>query len=137
MAKLTLRIVTPEGEAFSGEADYVTLPGSRGELGIYPRHERVMTTLVPGEVCVRNGDDVIHLAVGEGFAEIGSESVRVMTEIALKDSEIDERSAEEAIARAKEALARADKMSEDDVAATRAMLSRSLAQLNVKRRKRV
>lgn len=137
MAKLTLRIVTPEGEAFSGEADYVTLPGSRGELGIYPRHERVMTTLAAGELCVRNGDDVVRLAVGEGFAKIGPESVCVMTEIALKDTEIDERSAEEAIARAKEALARADKMTEDDVAATRAMLSRSLAQLNVKRRKRV
>lgn len=137
MAKLKLRIVTPEGEAFSGEADYVTLPGSQGELGVYPSHERVMTTLAAGELDVRNGQDVVHLAVGEGFAAIGPESVCVMTEIALRDSEIDERSAEEAVARAKEALARADKMNEDDVAATRAMLSRSLAQLNVKRRKRV
>ncbi|HPA19452.1 MAG TPA: ATP synthase F1 subunit epsilon [Verrucomicrobiae bacterium] len=137
MSKLTLRIVTPEGEAFSGEADYVTLPGSQGELGVYPNHERVMTTLAAGELDVRNGENVLHLAVGEGFAEIGPDSVRVMTEIALRESEIDVRSAEEAIARAKEALARAEKMTEDDVAATRAMLSRSLAQLNVKRRKRV
>lgn len=136
MAKLTLQIVTPEGAAFSGEADYVTLPGTQGELGVYPRHERVMTTLTAGELSVRNGDDVVHLAVGEGFAEIGPDSVRVMTEIALRDTEIDEQSAEEAIARAKEALARADKMAEEDVAATRAMLSRSLAQLHVKRRKR-
>ena len=137
MSKLTLRIVTPEGEAFSGEADYVTLPGSQGELGIYPNHERVMTTLAAGELDVRNGQDSIRLAVGEGFAEIGPDSVRVMTEIALRETEIDERSAEDAIVRAKEALARAEKMTEDDVAATRAMLSRSLAQLNVKRRKRV
>ena len=136
MAKLKLRIVTPEGEAFSGEADYVTLPGSQGELGVYPNHERVLTTLAPGELDVRNGDEVVHLAVGEGFAEIGPESVCVMTEVALRESEIDEHSAEEAIARAKEALARAEKMTEDDVAATRAMLSRSLAQLHVKRRKR-
>lgn len=137
MAKLKLRIVTPEGEAFSGEADYVTLPGSQGELGVYPNHERVMTTLAAGELDVRNGDQVVQLAVGEGFAEIGPDSVCVMTEIAIRDSEIDESSVEEAIARAKEALARAEKMTEDDVAATRAMLSRSLAQLSVKRRKRV
>ena len=137
MAKLKLRIVTPEGEAFSGEADYVTLPGSQGELGIYPNHERVMTTLTAGELDVRNDQDTVHLAVGEGFAEIGPDAVCVMTEIAVRDSDIDESSAEEAIARAKEALALAEKMTEDDVAATRAMLSRSLAQLNVKRRKRV
>ncbi|MCC6355713.1 MAG: ATP synthase F1 subunit epsilon [Verrucomicrobiae bacterium] len=137
MAKLKLCIVTPEGEAFSGEADYVTLPGTEGELGIYPNHERVMTTLAAGELDVRNGDEAVRLAVGEGFAEIGPDSVRVMTEIALRESEIDEQSAEEAIARAKEALARAEKMTEDEVASTRAMLSRSLAQLNVKRRKRV
>lgn len=137
MAKLKLCIVTPEGEAFSGEADYVTLPGTEGELGVYPNHERVMTTLAAGELDVRNGDEGVRLAVGEGFAEIGPDSVRVMTEIALRESEIDEQSAEEAIARAKEALERAEKMTEDEVASTRAMLSRSLAQLNVKRRKRV
>lgn len=137
MAKLKLRIVTPEGVAFSGEADYVTLPGSEGELGVYAGHERVMTTLAAGELVVRNGVESVPLAIGEGFADLGPDAVSVTTESAVREEEIDEAAAERAVARAREALAGANKLSDDDTATTKALLSRSLAQLSVKRRKRV
>ncbi len=49
MAKLKLEIVTPEGRAYQDDVDMVVLPGSDGELGVYPAHAPLMTQLAPGE----------------------------------------------------------------------------------------
>ncbi len=46
-------IVSAEGQIFSGEATMLFVPGSQGELGIYPRHAPLLTTLKPGEVRVQ------------------------------------------------------------------------------------
>jgi F-type H+-transporting ATPase subunit epsilon len=50
MAKLKLEIVTPEGRAYQDDVDMVVLPGSDGELGVYPAHAPLMTQLAPGEL---------------------------------------------------------------------------------------
>ncbi len=56
MATLRLEIVTPENKAFSEDVDMVTLPGSEGELGVYPQHVPLLTTLRPGELRIfKNG----------------------------------------------------------------------------------
>ncbi len=45
MATLKLEIVTPERKIYSEDVDMVTLPGSEGELGVYPKHVPLLTTL--------------------------------------------------------------------------------------------
>ena len=60
-ATLKLEIVTPEEKIYSEDVEMVTLPGSEGELGVYPNHVPVLTALKPGELRVikgwtRNGD---------------------------------------------------------------------------------
>ncbi len=56
MATLRLEIVTPEEKIYSEDVDMVTLPGSEGELGVYPKHVPLLTTLTPGELRVlKNG----------------------------------------------------------------------------------
>src|SRR5207253_735368 len=50
MATLKLEIVTPEEKIYSEDVDMVTLPGSEGELGVYPNHVPVLTALKPGEL---------------------------------------------------------------------------------------
>ena len=52
---LKLEIVTPEGVTYSENVEMVTLPGSEGELGVYPKHVPLLTTLVPGELRVIKG----------------------------------------------------------------------------------
>ena len=52
MATLKLEIVTPEEKIYSEDVEMVTLPGSEGELGVYPKHVPLLTTLVPGELRV-------------------------------------------------------------------------------------
>ena len=134
MSQLTLKIVTPEGSAYSDDVNYVTLPGAEGELGVFPKHVPLMTRLKAGEVQVRKEGEELFLAIGEGFAEITGEQVSILTDSALTEAEIDEDAAEKAIARAKEALT--EKLSAEEIATTEALISRSLVQIRLKRRRR-
>src|SRR5207244_11725766 len=90
MATLRLEIVTPETTAYSEEVEMVTLPGSEGELGIYPKHVPVLTILKPGELRVVKDKRATSLAVGEGFIEITPERVSVLTDMVLEAKVFDE-----------------------------------------------
>ncbi len=133
MATLKLEIVTPEAKIYSEDVDMVTIPGSEGEMGIYPMHIPLMTQIVSGELVVRKGGQDHFLAIGEGFVEITGDRVAVMTDMAMKADDIDEARAEEARKRAEARLS--EKLSDEETASVTAALSHSLAQLNVKRRK--
>lgn len=131
---LKLEIVTPEAKTYSEEVDMVTLPGIEGELGIFPNHVPLMTQIVPGEVVVRKDGKDYFLAVGDGFVEVTANRVAIMTDMAIKADDIDEAKAEQARRRAETRLQ--DKLSAEEIASTNAALTRSLAQLNLKRRHR-
>ena len=45
-----LTIVTPSGEVYRGDADSILLPGSEGEFGVMPNHERFLTPLKIGTI---------------------------------------------------------------------------------------
>ena len=133
MATLRLQIVTPETTAYSEDVDFVVLPGSEGELGVYPRHVPVLTTLKPGELRVLKDGRETLLAVGEGFVEIKGDAVSVLTDMALESAQIDTAAAEAAVARAKAAMQ--EDHTAEEVAAIQASLQKALAQLHVKRRR--
>ena len=100
MATLKLEIVTPEAVTFSEDVEMVTLPGSEGEMGIYPQHVPLMTQIVPGEIIARKEGRDLFLAVGEGFVQITGERVAIMADMAIRAENIDEAKAEEARRRA-------------------------------------
>jgi len=144
MSTLKLTIVTPSGQIFpakgadgkllSNDVDMVVVPGAEGELGILPMHIPLMTELKPGELKITQKGIETFLAVGSGFVEVTQDHVSVLTDMALEEKDINEATAEEAIARAQEAL-RNGEVGGEDVATVEANLAKSLAQLQVKRRK--
>jgi F-type H+-transporting ATPase subunit epsilon len=134
MATLKLEIVTPEAKIYSEDVDMVTLPGTEGDLGVYPKHVPLLTTLRPGELRVLKDGRETFLAVGEGFVEIKADAVSVLTDMALESEKIDAAAAEAAVERAKAAMR--EDHSKEEVAAIQASLQKALAQLHVKRRKR-
>ncbi len=134
MTTLRLEIVTPETTAYSEDVEMVTLPGSEGELGVYPNHVPLLTTLNPGELRVLKGGNKTFLAIGEGFVEITGSTVSVLTDMALEPAVIDESAAEAAVARAQAAMK--EDLGKEEVAAVQASLQKALAQLHVKRRRR-
>ena len=87
---LRLEIVTPDAKTYSEDVEMVTLPGSEGEMGIYPQHVPLLTQIVPGELIARKGGRDYFLAVGDGFVEITSDRVAVMTDMAIRSENIDE-----------------------------------------------
>ena len=131
---LKLEIVTPEGVAYSEDVEMVTIPGTEGELGVYPQHVPLMTQIVPGALIVRKGAQDSLLAVGEGFAEITGDHVSILTDMAIKAESIDEASAEAARQRAEARLR--EKLSTEDAAMVQAALAQSMAQLKVKSRRK-
>ena len=131
-ATLKLEIITPEATTYSDDVDMVTLPGLEGEMGIFPQHVPLMTQILPGEVIVRKNGKEQFLAVGERFVEITGERVAILTDMAIKADDIDEAQAEEARRRAESRLQQ--KLSDEDMAAANAAITRSIAQLQVKRR---
>ena len=132
MATLKLEIVTPDAKVFSDDVDMVTLPGVEGEMGIYPNHVPLMTQIVPGEIVARKGGQDFFLAIGEGFVEITGDHVAILSDMAVRAENIDEAQAEEARRRAESRLS--EKLDDEESAAVQAALTRSIAQLKVKRR---
>jgi len=130
--RLKLEIVTPDAKTYSDEVEMVTLPGSEGEMGIYPQHVPLLTQIVPGEVVVRKDGRDYFLAIGEGFVEITGERVAILADMAIRAENIDEAKAEEARRRAEARLA--EHIDDEEGAMVSAALAHSLAQLKVKRR---
>ncbi len=132
---LRLEIVTPDAVVYSEDVEMVTLPSVEGELGILPQHVALMTQLVPGEIIVQKGGHDEFLAVGEGLVEVTGKRVAILTDMAIAADKIDEAKAEEARQRAEARLR--EKLSAQEIASLNASIARSLAQLHVKRRRRV
>ena len=132
---LRLEIVTPQAIVFSEDVNLVTLPSIEGDIGIYPQHLRLMTQLVPGEIIVSKDGHDRFLAVGEGVVDVTSERVTIATDMAIPSDKIDEAKVEEARQRAEARLR--EKISDEEVASFNASLVRALAQLQVRRRRRM
>ena len=132
---LKLEIVTPQAVVFSEDAEMVTLPAIEGQMGVYPHHVRLITQIVPGEIIVNQKGQDRYLAVGEGLVEITGDRVSIVTDMAIRAEHIDEAKVEEARERAAARLR--EKISDEEVATVNASLARSLAQLQVRRRRRM
>jgi F-type H+-transporting ATPase subunit epsilon len=132
-ATLKLEIVTPEAKVFAEDVEMVTLTGIEGEMGIYPQHMPLMTQLVAGEITARKNGENIYLAVGDGFVQITGKAVSVLTDMAIKASDIDEAKVEAARKLAEERLSK--KLSDEEAAVVEASVAHATTQLNVKRRR--
>jgi len=132
---LQLEIVTPESRVYSDQVEMVVLPAIEGEMGVYPMHIPLITQIKPGELVISKGGHQTSIAVGEGFVEITGDKVSVLVDMALKEHEIDEHAAEDAIRRA-EARLKEEHVGAEESATVQASIAKSLAQLHVKRRRR-
>ena len=132
---LRLEIVTPQATVFSEDVHMVTLPAIDGEMGVYPQHVRLITQIVPGEILVTVDGANRSFAVGEGLVEITADRISIITDMAIAAEQINEALVEAARERAAARLR--DKLSDEEVASVNASLTRSLAQLQVKRRRRM
>lgn len=100
---MQLTIVTPENPKLSVDADHVTLPGTLGEMQILPGHTPLVSALEVGILSWHSRQSRGVLVVNRGFVEVSDDNVTVLTETCEASEEVD-------VDRAKEALARAQKL---------------------------
>jgi F-type H+-transporting ATPase subunit epsilon len=130
---LALEIVTPEHRVLSVEVDEVRLPGTSGSFGVRPGHTPLVAALSAGELVYVQGGAQIRYAVGEGFAEVSNDRLRVLVEEALRADQLDAgRTAAELLEQQKKLAA----MSPQDPTydAQRAQVERAAARALVARR---
>jgi F-type H+-transporting ATPase subunit epsilon len=139
MANPTIHVdvVSAEASIFSGEAEFVVLPGESGELGIYPRHAPLITRIRPGAVRIRKpGGEEEFVFVAGGILEVQPRVITVLADTAIRGHDLDEAKANEALQRAQEALANAqDKQEIATLQAEFAMQAAQLAAIRKLRKK--
>ena len=102
---LMLEVVTPERAVVRESVVEVQLPGRAGYLGILPGHTPLLTELATGALSYRQGAQTRRLAVSGGFAEVLPDRVIVLAEVAERAEEIDAARARTALAAAEKQLA--------------------------------
>ncbi len=131
-------VVSAEEAIFSGEAEFVVLPGEVGELGIYPRHTPLITRVKPGAVRIKapgKAEEELIFVAG-GILDVQPKVVTVLADTAIRGHDLDEAKALEAQQRAEEARRNAkDKQEVAQVEGELAMLAAQLAAIR-KLRKR-
>ena len=122
-------VVSAEEMIFSGEAEFVALPGESGELGIYPRHTPLITRIKPGAVRIRVPGQAHEefVFVAGGLLEVQPDAVTVLADTAIRGADLDEAKATAAKQLAEEALVNRD--SDIDYASAQAELATAVAQL--------
>jgi F-type H+-transporting ATPase subunit epsilon len=129
-------VVSAEESIYSGEAEFVVLPGVMGELGVYPKHTPLITQIKPGEVRIKvpgQAEEQIVFVQG-GYLEIQPDIVTVLSDTAIRAKDLDEAKALQAKQAAEEAMQ--NKASKEDVARAEAELAGAVAQLAAIRRLR-
>ena len=101
---LKVDVVNAEESLFSGNAEFVALPGIEGELGILPGHTPLITLIRPGLVRIRkSAQDEEEIFVAGGVLEIQPFHVIVLADVAIRSKDLDEAKAKEAMENAKTA----------------------------------
>jgi F-type H+-transporting ATPase subunit epsilon len=126
---IQVNVVSAEEEIFSGQAEFVALPGEAGELGIYPKHTPLITRIRPGAVRIKLVDQAEDefVFVAGGILEVQPNAVTVLADTAIRGADLDEAKAVEAKKLAEEALN--NRESNIDYAAAQAELAVAIAQL--------
>jgi F-type H+-transporting ATPase subunit epsilon len=122
-------VVSAEEQIFSGDAEFVVLPGIMGELGIYPRHTPLLTQIRPGAVRIKipgQANEELVFVHG-GFLEVQPAHVTVLADTAIRAHDLDEKAALEAKRAAEESMQ--NKTSREEIAQAEAELGIAVAQL--------
>ncbi len=137
MATILLEVATPDkGEVFSKDINMLIVRSICGELGILPKHARLLTELIPHAMRIKVDGGENQLFVGGGFMEVTPEKITILADSAESPDNIDVERAKAAYKRAEErvtAYKTAPKSHEEiDIVRAEAALARAKARLIVK-----
>ena len=122
-------VVSAEESIFSGEAEFVAAPAQMGEVGIYPHHAPMITSIKPGALRIKladkNEEQLIYIS--GGILEVQPGVVTVLADTAIRGHDLDEAQANAAKKAAEEAMK--NRASDVDYAEAQAELAEAIAQI--------
>ena len=127
MSTIKVDVVSAEEQIFSGDAEFVALPGESGELGILPQHAPLISLIKPGfvRITMPGSKEIKQVFVAGGVIEVQPQHVTVLADTAIRSEEMDRAKTEKAAARE----ARSKATSEADLAKLDAQLAFLAAQM--------
>jgi F-type H+-transporting ATPase subunit epsilon len=126
-SEMTLEIVTPEGIAFKGVVDGVTVPGTEGEFGVLTGHAPMLASVGVGTLSITRNNKKTLYAVNTGYAKVSPVQVTLLVETAERADAIDLQRAQRALQRVGEEIGKLSRNSvefEKAQAALRRAISR-------------
>lgn len=132
MAAMTfhLDVVSAEKQLFSGRAESIQVTGCEGELGVFPGHTPLLTSITPGMIRIKKQhgeEDVIYLS--GGMLEVQPSTVTVLADTAIRAADLDQAKAKEAKRRAEDRIFH--QHGDMDFAQATSDLAKAIAQLRV------
>ena len=129
VATVHIDVVSAEESIFSGEAEFVAAPAQMGEVGIYPHHAPMLTSIKPGALRIKladkNEEQLIYIS--GGILEVQPGVVTVLADTAIRGHDLDEAQANAAKKAAEEAMK--NRSSDVDYAKAQAELAEAIAQI--------
>jgi len=129
VATVHIDVVSAEESIFSGEAEFIAAPAQMGEVGIYPRHAPMITSIKPGALRIKladkNEEQLIYIS--GGILEVQPGVVTVLADTAIRGHDLDEAQANAAKKAAEEAMK--NRTSDVDYAKAQAELAEAIAQI--------
>jgi len=116
---LHFELVSPEKLVFSGEVQQVDVPGAEGDFGVLEGHAPFVTTLRPGILTMHGSGGAQRIVVLGGFAEVSSEGLTVLADMAEAAEDIDRAVITERISAMEKQISEMEPGSELDKAITR------------------
>lgn len=86
---LFIEIVTPQRVIFSGEAESVTVPGTKAPFQVLYNHAPIVSSLETGVVKIGKSDGTLWFAITNGFIEVQNNKISILVETAEEGGEID------------------------------------------------
>jgi F-type H+-transporting ATPase subunit epsilon len=122
-------VVSAEESIFSGEAEFVVAPAGGGEVGIYPNHAPMITTIKPGALRIKQSSEAEEtlIFISGGMLEVQPGMITVLADTAIRGADLDEAKAIAAKAAAEEAMK--NRSSDMDYAKAQAELAEAVAQI--------
>lgn len=129
---IRLNVVTPERAFLDVEAMAVTLPGRVGEAQILEGHVSCLMELKAGLITYEDaGHKATRFMVGQGFAEITSQEINVLCEIAKNRAEVDKEHEQRLQRDLEEKLAKQDELKEEEQKKLVVELEKSVASISL------
>ncbi len=130
MATFTLKIVSPYGLHYEGEAEAITLNTITGYVSIWPKHVNFVTALDTGKTFVTVNGEKKAASCGGGVLSVIKNEVTVLANSFEWQDEIDEERAKLDLEKARRALKNAT--DEKDIAIEKMRINRALNRIEVK-----